>query len=191
MLAFLGLALTPIALIVSGLIILILCEMFAQEKSSSRSDTICLWATMGILVLLFVINYFVGRQKEPEKYYHDDPDLSVVGQAVSRQKAKISVLLWILFTGPRLVNWWIFSFREIGRLRRLDIHSGAAMLWVLLYKGKRLSYPDIQKEMDWLNVEATAPLLSWLPGMLYINSDPPALSLTEDLRKAIRSGETP
>ena len=96
--------------------------------------------------------------------------------------------LWVIFTGPRLIDWVIFSFGEISRLKKQDSHSCAAVLWLLLLKGKKVPYPDIQREFDWIDLEATLSQLSWITGLLHLKSPPPGLSLTEDLRVAIRPG---
>jgi len=59
------------------------------------------------------------------------------------------------------------------------------------FEGKRGAHPDIQRELDWLDLEGTLPQFAWIPGVLYINTAPGALSLTEDLRTAIREGTAP
>jgi hypothetical protein len=187
MTALLGMALVPAALVANAMVMLFVCVILTQ----GQGEGFCLLATSVMLALSFVVNHFVSRNREPERYYHDEPDLSLTGRAIARQRFRIKVLLWVIFAGPRLVAWSIFSFREIGRLRRLDCHAGAAVLFVLFYKGKRLSYPQLQQELDWLDVEGTVPLLNWIPGVLYFQSEPPAVSLTEDLREAIRSDATP
>ena len=190
-LALLGLFLTPFGIAVGAFLVFVIAWVSTHDSSDPAIDAKCLWIALAGVPVLFVINRFMPRHEGQEKYYHDEPDTSFVGHYVNREKVKLRFLLWLLFTGPRLVDWWISSFRRIYRLQKQDTHSCAAVLWLLLLKGKRLAYADFQSEFDWLDVEATLPQLAWLPGMLYFKTQPPAVSLTEDLRTAIRQGTPP
>jgi len=191
LLAFLGLLLTPIALAAGMLLVYIIARVLTRDAHDAQTEALCFWIALGSMPVLFLINRFTPRSTEKEKFYHEDPDTSLVGSYMRRRKAESRFFLWILFTGPRCVDWTISSFRQIHRLQKQDTHSCAALLWLLMLKGKRVGYPDIQRELDWLDLGATAPQIGWLPGVLYINSAPPALSLTEDLRVAIRQGTAP
>jgi hypothetical protein len=186
--ALLGIVLTPVGLAIGVVLIFAIARLSARHSANPGIDAKCAWIALCSLPVLFIINFFTPRNTGPEKYYHDDPDTSLVGGYVTRRKVQARVFLWLLFTGPRLVDWVISSFRRIYRLKKQDTHGCAAVLWLLMVKGKRVAYTDIQRELDWLDVEATAPQLAWIPGVFYIRTGPPAVSLSEDLRTAIRSG---
>src|SRR3954468_15792390 len=66
MFALLGLALTPLALLLSAMLIMMFCVILTAGWGG---DVLCFPATLVILVLLFVINHYASRHKEPEKYY--------------------------------------------------------------------------------------------------------------------------
>jgi len=166
-------------------VVFVIAHAFTRDSQDPQIDTKCLWFTLVFIPLLFVVNRFMPR-KEKEVYYHEEPDTSLAGSYLSRQKVKISILLWLLFTGPRLVDWVIYSFRRISHLKRQDTHSCAAVLWLLLVKGKRVQFTDIQIELDWVDVEKTMAELAWMDGLLFIKTGPPAASLSDDFRTEIR-----
>jgi hypothetical protein len=160
--------------------------MAERDSPDPNVAATCVWIGLASIPVLFLINFFIPRGDKKEVYYHDEPDTSVIGMYQTRQRVKIQVILWILFTGPRLVNWSIFSFKRIVQLKRQDTHGCAAVIWLLLAKGRRLAYPDIQTELDWVDVEATMRQLAWVPGLLFIKREHPAVSLTDDFRAEIR-----
>jgi len=190
LLACLGILLTPFALIVGIFLLFAFARMISKDWNDPNIDVKCIWVALGIMVLLFVVNRFMPREKE-NYYDHDEPDGSLIGDYTHRKKVQARFLLWILFTGPRLVDWVIFSFRRIYRLKKQDTHSCAALLWLLLLKGRRTPYPDIIRELDWLDLEGTLPQVAWIPGVLCFQTQPPAVTLTDDLRTAIRQGSPP
>ncbi len=191
LLASLGILLAPLAVIVGVSLLFAIARLVTRDWNDPRIDVKCAWTALGIMALLFVVNRFTPRN-EKETYYNDDePDGSLIGSYTHRKKVQARFLLWILFTGPRLVDWVIFSFSRIYRLKKQDTHSCAALLWLLLLKGKRVPYSDITRELDWLDLEATLPQLSWISGVLYFQTQPPAITVTDDLRTAIRQGAPP
>ncbi len=195
MLALLGIVLTPIGLAAGFCVVLFFAWIATRESRSSGLSPAALWIAVGSVPVMFVLNALIRPKEEgPEKLYHDDndgPDGSVMGTMIHRRKVQGQFALWLLMTGPRLVDWWMGSLKLIGQLKRQDTHSCAAVLFVLLLKNKRTSYPDIQRELEWLDLEATLPQLGWIEGLMFINVEPPALSMTDDLRMAIRTGVAP
>jgi hypothetical protein len=93
--------------------------------------------------------------------------------------------LWIIFTGPRLVDWGMTSAREWREWRAYDTHSCGAVLWLLAARLKKVPYEEIQREIPWLNVDETGPALMKIPGVLKLKTPPAGLGLTDDLRTAI------
>ena len=148
----------------------------------------CFWVGLVGVVLMFMVNIFLPREKEAEVYYHDESggDDSFAGRYMARQRAKAQVFAWCLLTGPRLLSWSIFCFKRSARLKRQDTHSCAAVVWTLFTKGKRLSYDEIQREVDWLDLDTTMHQIAWLPGLIFVNKNGPAVSLSEELRSEVR-----
>ena len=97
------------------------------------------------------------------------------------------VFLWILFTGPRLLDWAIHSFRESARWKQTDTHSCAAVIWMVATRPRKVSFEDIRRELDWLDLEATLPQLKRIPGVLFLKGPPPGVGLTQEFRSAMRS----
>jgi hypothetical protein len=106
----------------------------------------------------------------------------------ARAEVQIQFLFWILFTGPRLFNWSIASFRSAGKFASMDVHSCAAVLWVLMANPRRVPYDEIMANLDWLNLEETLSQLKQVEGVLFLKGPPQGLSLTTELRTAIREG---
>ena len=193
MLACLGFVLLPFATVIG--ILLIYGFLWAIRHHQDRQDepgidTTCLWVAFGIVLVMFVINLLISRKTEPEKYYHEDSDAddSVLGHYAHSKKIQLKFFLWIIMTGPRLLTWSIDSLKEISRLKNQDIHSCSALLWLLTIKGRKVPYEQTPRELDWLDVEATLSQLQHFPGVVFLKTPPPGISLTEDLRKAIRAG---
>jgi hypothetical protein len=95
----------------------------------------------------------------------------------------------VLFCGPRVMVW---SFREIGHMFRLlamDVPSCAAVLAVLHGAGHRVSYQDIAASIDGLNPVKVFPQLRLLQDVLFLESDPPGLSLGTRLREKLSRRE--
>jgi hypothetical protein len=190
LMAALGLVLTPIALAIGFFLAFIIARASMRDSTDPGTDLKCFWVALGAMPVLFIINRFMPRSDGKEKYYHEEPDTSLVGTYVARRKVQLGIFMWLLFTAPRVVDWVMASFREIYRLKKQDTHSCAAVLWLAMIKGRRVPYPDIQRELDWLDLDATLPQLAWLPGVLYIKTEPGAVSLSEDLRTAIREAHS-
>jgi len=193
LLALLGIVLLPFATIVGGLLIYGLLWAITHQSDNRGDggiDVKCLWITLGIILVMFIINLLIPKKKEAEKYYHEDSDAddSLVGHYANRRKVQAKFFLWIILTGPRLLSWSIFSLKEISRLKKQDAHSCAALLWLLMNKRSKVPYDDIPRELDWLDIETTLAQLQHLSGVLFLKTPPAGISLTDDLRTAIRTG---
>ncbi|TAL01621.1 MAG: hypothetical protein EPO07_08160 [Verrucomicrobia bacterium] len=190
LLAALGLALLPLATVTGGILIFGLLRVITHDSTDPRMDVKCFWITLGIIPVMFLINLLIPQKREPEKYYHEDSavDDSLVDSYVHRRKVQARFLLWIILTGPRLLSWSLFSFREISRLKKQDTHGCAAVLWLLMVKRSKVTYENIPLELDWVDVEATIAQLRYIPGVLFPKTPPAGVSLSDDLRTAIRTG---
>lgn len=97
----------------------------------------------------------------------------------------------VLFCGPRVTVW---SFKQIARVFRLlplDVPGCAAVLTVLHDSEHRLSYHDISESIEGLNPVRVFSQLRLLDGVLFLESDPPGLSLGTDLRKELNRNSQP
>ena len=184
----LGLILAPVAVAVASASIYALCWVFTS-RGGVANHPLCIWTTLGIIPCLFIANRFTPKRNLMEERMADGVDGSLAGHYASRQTAKLYFFLWIMFTGPRLLDWALYCFREVKRLKQLDTHSCAGVIWVLLSRPKKVPLDDIQLELPWLDMPAVLPQLRGLEGVVYLPTPPEGLSLTEDLRKAIRSGQ--
>lgn len=181
----LGLVLGPIALAVAlGLVYFVLLSARRHAPADADYQRKCLWVTLALLPLLFLGNRLVPRRdlmeermSEPTSPY--DP--------VAGAEVWLTVVLWILFTGPRLFNWAMSSFRAARFYQAMDVHSCAAVMWMLLSQPRKVTFDEIQRDLDWLNVDETVPQLRRLEGLLALRGPPPGLTLTQELRDAIRA----
>jgi hypothetical protein len=91
----------------------------------------------------------------------------------------------VLFCGPRIAVW---SFKQVVRflrVLRLDVPGCAAVLTVLHETGHRMSYHDITESIEGLNPVRVFNHLHLLDGVLFLESDPPGLSLETQMREEL------
>ncbi|HTB84717.1 MAG TPA: hypothetical protein VK742_13765 [Candidatus Sulfotelmatobacter sp.] len=194
LLALLGFILFPIGATAGAVIIFGIVSVFFGHRrrygADGLSDAGCFWATVGIVALMFIVNAFIPRKRGPEKLYSEEADVddSLAGHYLRGRIVQLEIFLWITLTGPRLLSWSLFSLSEISRLKKQDIHSVGALLWLMLVKRGKVPYDDIPKELDWLDVQTTLAQLEDMPGIVHLKNPPPGISMTDDLRAAIREG---
>ena len=152
-------------------------------------DALCFWVSIGAIPLMFLGNRVVPRRNLMEERMEEgDVGLAIARLEYGRAEVLLSLVLWVLFTGPRLVDWAMASVRESRRWQQLDTHSCAAVLWLLASRLKKVPYDEIQREIPWLDLNAAMPGVTQVPGVLKLKAPPPGLGLTDDLRKAIATG---
>ncbi len=187
----LGLILSPIALVVALLLVYGLTRLFTHDaRNNPGSSRTGLWVALAALPLLFIFNRLVPRRNLMDERMSDGPPDSLVGRYLDRRLMVLYFFMWILFTGPRLIDWALDSFKEIKAWRSVDTHSCAAVLWMLLSRPRKVPYEDIQRELNWVNLDVTLPDLARIPGILFLTAPPPGLSLTQDFRDEAREGLT-
>lgn len=183
-----GFSLTPIALLVASILVYWLLRIFLHDDANNLADPKpCLWITLGIIPVLFIANRFTPRRNLMEERMAEGPDDSFAARAATRRTVIVYFFLWILFTGPRLLDWGLDSFRKIKTWKAMDTRSCAAVLWLLLSRPRKVPYTDVQKELDWLNMEAVLPELAEILGILFLKSPPPGLALTQEFRDTVRN----
>jgi hypothetical protein len=45
----------------------------------------------------------------------------------------------------------------------------------------------MRQQLDWLNLDAVLPDITRIPGIVFLKTPPPGLSLTQDFRDQVRS----
>lgn len=190
--AVLGFVLAPVAVAFGTRCVYGLARLFLQNPNYSVADpNTCLWISLAAIPLMFIGNWVTPRRDlMEERMSGDDVDLAMARYGGGRGVVMLYLFLWILFTGPRLVDWARASLRERRKWQQLDTHSCAAVLWLLASRLKKVPYEDIQREIPWLNLDETMLELSSVPGVLRLKAPPPGLALTDDLRKAVCLKET-
>jgi hypothetical protein len=185
----LGFTLCPVALIFALTCVYWLLRLFTEQRYAPGNRITCLWITLAILPLMFIGNRLAPRHDLMEERMSGGPAEAALAQyGAGRSQVVILFFLWILFTGPRLVDWALGSFKEIHRLKQQDAHGCAAVLWLLVSRYKKVPYEDFEREIPWLDLTAVLPEVIRIPGVLELKTPPTGLGLTDDLRAAIRSG---
>ncbi len=181
-----GLILGPIALIVALGLVYCLARLFTHDRSYNPGNpTTCLWITLAVLPLMFIGNRVVPRRNLMEERMSEGPG-DFLGRYAARRVALLYFFMWILFAGPRLFDWALHSFREIKTWKEMDTHSCAAVLWLLLTRPRKVPYEDIRQQLDWLDLDTTIEQLKQIPGILFLQTPPPGLSLTQEFRDEVR-----
>jgi hypothetical protein len=187
----LGLVLFPFGIAAGWLLVFCTAALFTANGAKGHPDIAkSTWIAFGFIPVMFIGNYVTPRPEKKLGWDHGVPD-GITGRVVGRYKAIAGVTCWILFTGPRLLNWSITSFRVAREMSQQDVHSCAALLWLLMSRPNRVPVDEIPANLEWLNLEATLPELQKIPGVLYLHGPPEGLSLSTDLRNAIRGDKLP
>jgi hypothetical protein len=184
----LGIVLGPVALVVAAILVYCILRVFTYDKLGASGHVTCLWISAAVIPLMFLGNLVVPRRDLMEERMCNGAPDSFIGHETNKGVVIGHLFLWIMFTGPRLFSWASSQFRESKRLLALDTHSCAAVLWLLLCRNKKVPYEDIQTELPWLEMDSAIPQLLTIPGVVRLQTAPAGLSMTQDLRDAIRAG---
>ena len=188
----LGMALAPAALAAALTLVYWLLRLFTHDVANNLGDPRkCLWITLAVLPCLFIGNRLAPRRNLMEERMSAGPETSLGEHYANRSQVTVLFFLWIVFTGPRLFDWAVDSFRESKRLQQMDLHSCAAVLWKLIFTPRKVPFDELQRDLEWLNLEAVLPEMKRIPGVLILQAPPAGLSLTPDLRNLIRSDLRP
>ena len=138
---------------------------------------------------MFIGNRFAPRRSLMEERMEDGhASLALSRFGPGRAQVFAHLVLWVLFTGPRLLDWAVASLHEERQWKTYDTHSCAAVLWLLASRLHKVPYEEIQREIPWLDLAAVMPQLQRIPGVLKLQATPAGLALTDDLRKAVCTG---
>jgi len=178
LLGILGLVLMPLALALACGLLFCLLWVASHRQPNPPAISTCLWISLALIPLMFLLNLAVPRKNFLDRHVEE-------GTRAMRGEVYAQVFLWILLAGPMLVDWSLNSFREIKWLRERDVHSCAAVLWVLISHYKRVSYEEIQAALPWLDMQATIPVVLTIPGVIQLRTPPEGLSLHQEMREAM------
>lgn len=179
-----GFILGPIALAVALCLVYWLTRLLTHDEANNLgSSRTAFWVAMAVLPLVFIGNRLTPRRNLMEERMEEGSS-----GYFSRRQTLRHFFMWILFTGPRCFDWALDSIREMKDWRSVDTHSCAAVLWLLLSRPRKVPYEDIQRELDWVNLDLTLPELARIPGILFLKAPPPGLSLNQDFRDEAREG---
>jgi len=184
--AILAFAVCPVALTAAAGCVFVLLRLFASSRHTDNG------ATLGWIALASVPVMFLGNRLTPrgeslmEKRMREGAPLP--GTPWNRATVLIRLFLWVIFAGPRLCDWAIAAMREARQWQEQDAPGCAAVLWLLASRHKKVPYEDFQTEIPWLDLPAVLPQVTRISGVLRLQAPPAGLSLTDELRDAIRTG---
>lgn len=187
---WIGIALCPVALMVATSLIWGFLTVISQRRGNPVMGDGMRWAISLLCIgLMFLGNRLISTKDMVSGYCTGDPvDRALMRWGPQRNLVWFVILLWILFAGPRLLDWGRDSLRLANEWRDLDTHSCAAVLIVLFVHPRRVAMEDVQREIPWLNLDETLPHLVKIPGLLQLTGPPAGLGLSDELRKSIRTG---
>jgi len=102
-----------------------------------------------------------------------------------RSAAKL--IIDCLLTGPRLLSVAGNEIRKASRLKSIDRGACAEVLALLLGAGRKMSFQEIVELCPGLNPVTIFPQLRDVDGVLFLQSAPAGLTMSAELKEALRS----
>lgn len=157
---------------------------------------VCFWFAAAVIVLLLIVNAFTDHEKLTEyevetldggpvqTFYL--PQVGIVSNlnpfSAANAQAQVKILADLVLTGPRLVTAAWQTFKRSGRLRHMDVPVLAFVFTRLLSAGKRVSLAEILPQLGHCDPSLVFQQLHEIEGVVFLNSPPPGISLTADIR---------
>lgn len=187
----LGMILFPIGLIAGFILVFLIAGVFTTDPYGRPRLAAAFWIALACVPLMFLGNYLM-RDRRKRNYWDTDtgPD-GVLSMMFLRYRIIYAVVCWILFTGPRLLTWSIDCFQKARAIGQQDTHGCAALLWLLASRPGRVPFEEIPPVLEWLDLETTLPEVQKIPGVIYLAGPPAGLTLSADLRTAIKNDKFP
>ncbi len=102
--------------------------------------------------------------------------------------AGVKIITDCLYSGPRVVVSAFRTMAKANRLRRLDVGNCGAVLTLLFAAGRKLGFQEITDALgEGFDPAWVFPQMTDLDGVLYLKAEPAGLTLTQELRDAIRT----
>lgn len=94
----------------------------------------------------------------------------------------------ILYTGPRMVVGSLKAFLRFTQRMAIDTSGCARALTLLLQSPGRVPCSDLAEQLAGHDVVRVFSQLQGIDGVVFLNTDPPAVTLTDELRENLLSG---
>ena len=91
----------------------------------------------------------------------------------------------LLFCGPKAISFGMSMAEKAKRMKKMDFDGCAAVLVLLLSRDSRVPYSEIKARIPKLDTLAVFAQMEDIDGVLFLDSDPPGLSLSEALRREL------
>lgn len=137
----------------------------------------------GVLLLLFAGNARSDHEAFPttgELDWRDSLQVLPVLRAVA------GIFAEVLYLGPRLWLAGLAAGRRAREWRRMDFARAAQVLWVLHECPARLPLAELAGRLPGVDLAEALAELRLLPGVLLLESHPPGVSLSSELRRQLR-----
>jgi len=95
------------------------------------------------------------------------------------------MLTTLLFCGPKAILFGLSMADKAKRMKRMDYPGCSAVLVLLLTRDSRLPYSEIKSRLSKLDTLTVFGQMEDIEGVLFLESDPPGLSLSENLRREL------
>ena len=155
------------------------------------------WIALSMVALLFVAARFSNREELTE--YHVEsvdggpvhtfyiPHVGIVSNlnpfSAANAAAFVKIIADLVLSGPRFVSAAWQTFQRSQRLKRMDVALLAEVFTLLLSAGRRVSLAEILPRLGHCDPSEVFRQLSEIEGVVFLNSPPPGISLTADLRQ--------
>ncbi len=101
--------------------------------------------------------------------------------------AGTKIITDILFTGPRVFMAGCRSLGKAVRIGRIDVGNCGAVVTLLMLTGRKMGFQDIVNALgEGFDPATIFPQMALIDGVLFLQAEPAGLTLTQDLRDAIR-----
>jgi hypothetical protein len=156
------------------------------------------WAAWGITIALLPIHLFTNRQQLENVQFERDPHLRMAYRAApyvdagwvalankDNARAFVKILSMLLLAWPQLaVAAWRFVAQGL-RLKSIDPPGPSKVLSHLLTQERKFTFDELIAKFPKLDVKQAVVPLYDVEGIVLRMTDPPGLSLEDDLRQEL------
>ena len=135
------------------------------------------------IAVLFVLNVITDRRELENVSSDGIYSLSEFKWERTKLRAKAASIL--LLIGPQLLTLSLRLIMKTKRLLSLDLENCALALAMLAERGSRISIEEITSELPRITPEEFFPQLRLIPGVLFLGTEPPALTLNDQLKEEL------
>jgi hypothetical protein len=100
----------------------------------------------------------------------------------------VKIITDFLYSGPRVMMSAFRTVAKAGRLRKIDVGNCGAVITVLFAAGRKLGFQEITDALgEGFDAARVFPQMADIGGILFLKAEPAGLTLTQELRDAIRA----